>query len=66
MAREPVAGRIEHHYHNTARIHDPQIARNIYECTMAAPIMVTQRELLLLAPEVQTQVAEATIKQRVP
>ena len=33
---------------------------------MATLVTVTQRELLLLAPEVHTQVADATVKRRVP
>ena len=53
-------------YHNTVQIHDPQIARSVYERAMATPITVTQRELLSLAPEVWTQVAKAMIKQRIP
>jgi len=33
---------------------------------METPITLTQRELLSLSPEVRAQVAEVTIKKRVP
>ena len=33
---------------------------------METPITVTQRELLSLAPEVRTQMADATIRKRIP
>ena len=33
---------------------------------METPIMVTQCELLSLVPEVQTQLADATVRRRVP
>ena len=53
-------------YHNTAKVFDPLVARSVYERAMETPITVTQRELLSLAPEVRSQVADATIKRRVP
>ena len=65
-AREPAIGRPETNYHNTARVYDPQIAKSVYERAMETPITVTQRELLSLAPEVRTQMADATIRKRIP
>jgi hypothetical protein len=49
-----------------AAIHDPKIAGAIFDRTMDVPIVITQRELLSIAPEVRAQVAEVTIKKRVP
>src|ERR1700678_3709663 len=40
-------------------IYDPSVAANIYKRSMDAPITVTHRELLSLAPEVRSQVREA-------
>ena len=65
-ARDPAPGRPETNYHNTAKVYDPQIAKTVYERAMETPITVTQRELLSLAPEVRTQMADATIRKRVP
>jgi hypothetical protein len=53
-------------YNTAAKIHDPQIAKVVFERAMETPITVTQRELLSLAPEVRSQVADATIRKRVP
>ena len=41
------------------------MAQSVYEHTMETPITVTQHELLSLAPEVRSKVADATIKRRV-
>jgi hypothetical protein len=65
-AKEPAAGRHEPGYHNTAKVYDPQVAKAVYERAMETPITVTQRELLSLAPEVRNQMADATIRKRVP
>ena len=65
-AKEPAAARHEPGYRNTANIYDPQVAKAVYERAMETPITVTQRELLSLAPEMRTQVAEATVRKRVP
>jgi hypothetical protein len=53
------------HYHNNTNIHDPQVAWAVYKRAMEASIMVTQHELLSLAPEVQAQVADSTVWKRV-
>ena len=66
VIREPGPGRHEPGYRNTANIYDPRVARDVYERAMETPITVTQRELLSLAPEMRTQVADATNRRRVP
>ncbi|KAI0258303.1 hypothetical protein BC834DRAFT_835888 [Gloeopeniophorella convolvens] len=55
--RRPEGG----NYSNTAKIYDEQIATDVYNRAMNAPITLTQRELLSLSPEVRAQVADATI-----
>jgi hypothetical protein len=65
-AREPAANRHEPAYGNAAKVYDPRIAKAVYERAMDTPITVTQRELLSLSPEVRTQLADVTIKKRVP
>ena len=61
MAREPAVQRHELGYHNTAKVYDLQVAKVVYKQAMETPIMVTQWELLSLAPEVRNQMADATI-----
>ena len=41
-------------------VYDPQVASAIYAHTMDSQITITQRELLLLSPEVRNQVREVT------
>jgi hypothetical protein len=53
-------------YTTTVKIHDEKVTSNIYNRAMELPITVTQRELLLLAPELRTQVANANVKQHIP
>ena len=65
-AREPGLGRHEPGYRNTAHIYDPRVAQMVYKRAMETPITVMQRELLSLAPEMQTQVADATNRWCVP
>ena len=48
------------------KIYNPQIAKEVYKRAMEVPIMLMQRELLSLSPEVRAQVAEVTIKKRFP
>ena len=63
-AREPVDRRQEPAYSTAARVHDPQIAKTVFDRTMELPVTITQRELLSLAPEVRTQIADVTIRKR--
>jgi hypothetical protein len=53
-------------YTTTAKIHDEKVASDIYNRAMELPITVTQHELLSLAPELRAQVADATVKRRIP
>ena len=61
VTREPVTGWQEPGFHSTAKIYDPLIAKKVYEQAMETPITITQRELLSLAPEVWTHMADVTI-----
>jgi hypothetical protein len=42
------------------------IAESVYKCSLDTPITITQRELLSLSPEVQSQFRDSTITRRVP
>jgi hypothetical protein len=64
-AREPAAGKTDQAYTTTAKIHDPHIAKTVYERAMETSISITQRELLSLSPEVRAKVAEVTTKKRI-
>ena len=65
-AREPAADRHEPAFRASTKVYDHRIAQAVFDHAMATPVTVTQRELLLLAPEVRAQVADATVKRRVP
>jgi hypothetical protein len=64
-AREPVDRRQDQAYSTAAKVHDPQIAKTVFDRAMETPVTVTQRELLSLAPEIRTQVADITVRKRV-
>ena len=49
----------------TAPVYNPQVASAVYARTMDSQITITQRELLLLSPEVRNQVCEATSNRRI-
>jgi hypothetical protein len=53
-------------YTTTAKIHNEKVASDIYNHAMELPITITQRELLSLAPELRAQVADTTVKWRIP
>jgi hypothetical protein len=51
----------------TSRAHQepsPQVAEEVYERALEAPVTITQRELFSLAPEVRLQVADGTRTRR--
>jgi hypothetical protein len=52
-------------YKTLPLIHDPLIAESVYKCSLNTPITITQRELLSLSPEVQSQFRDSTITRRV-
>jgi hypothetical protein len=60
----PQANKNERAYTTNANIYDERIAKMVYARMMDAPITVTQRELLSLAPELRNQVSEATARRR--
>ncbi len=66
MQREAATGRSEPAYTMHAKVFNPQIAKEVYKCTMETPITIPQRELLSLAPEVHAQIADVTIKKHIP
>ena len=53
-------------YKTTAPIYDDKVAAEVYNRAMATQVTLTQRELLSLAPEVRSQVREATSARRAP
>jgi hypothetical protein len=53
-------------YKTLPPVHDPAIAVEVYKRAMNAPVTITQRELLSLAPEVRSQVREITTTRRIP
>ncbi|ETW82042.1 hypothetical protein HETIRDRAFT_101423 [Heterobasidion irregulare TC 32-1] len=53
-------------YKMTAPIYDEKIASEVYNRAMSTQVTLTQRELLSLAPEVRSQVREATSARRTP
>jgi hypothetical protein len=64
-AREPVDRRQEPAYATAARVHDPKIAKTVFDRAMEMPVTVTQRELLSIAPEIRTQVVDITLRKRI-
>jgi hypothetical protein len=42
----------------------PQVAEEVYEHALEVPVAITQRELLVISPEVKTQVADVTRSRR--
>jgi hypothetical protein len=53
-------------YKTLPPVHDPVIATSVFQRSMEAPIMITQRELLSLSPEVRSQVRDSTTTRRIP
>jgi hypothetical protein len=53
-------------YKTLPPIYDTAIAIDVYKRAMDSSIMITQRELLSLSPEVRTQVRDDTTTRRVP
>jgi hypothetical protein len=52
-------------YKTLPPIHDPAIAASVYKRSMEAQVVLTQRELLSLSPEVRSQVRDSTTTRRV-
>ncbi len=51
-------------YRNIAPIYDAETATDIYNRSLEAPVTITQRELLSIAPDVRAQYKEATTAKR--
>jgi hypothetical protein len=52
-------------YKTLPPIHDPAIATNVYKRSMDAQVILTQRELLSLSPEVRSQFRDSTTTRRI-
>src|SRR6266404_6371009 len=52
-------------YTTTAKIYDEQTVHKVYERILQLPVTLTQRELLLLTPELHTQIVDTTIKRHI-
>ena len=53
-------------YKTLPPIHDPEIAKSVYDRVLGTPLTVTTHELLSLSPEVRTKLREAATNQRMP
>ena len=53
-------------YKTLPPVHEASIAVDVYKRAMDTPIMITQRELLSLSPEVRAQLREVTTTRRIP
>jgi hypothetical protein len=60
-----VPRRHEPAYKTLPPIHDPTIAAEVYKRSMEAQVVLTQRELLSLSPEVRSQVRDSTTTRRI-
>ena len=54
----------ERAYTNSSLIYDSKVAQKVFEQILDTGITLTQRELLSLAPELRTKVADATVRRR--
>lgn len=61
---KPALKKSEPAYRNAAPIQDAEIATSIYNRSLEAPVTITQRELLSIAPDVRAQYKEATTAKR--
>src|SRR6202035_4010253 len=62
--KPPATKKAEPAYRTQAPVYDGKIAANVYDHAMSTSVMLTQRELLSLSPEVHSQVREATSAKR--
>jgi hypothetical protein len=66
LPKVPAYKKPEAAYKTLPPVHDPAIARDVYQRAMDTQVLVTQRELLSLSPEIRTQTRESTTTKRVP
>ena len=64
-AEQPPPHRSEHAYTNSSLIYDARVVQKVFERILDSNITLTQRELLLLALELCTKVADATVRRRI-
>src|SRR6202034_4146384 len=62
--KPPAMKKAEPAYRTQAPVYDGKIAADVYDRAMSTSVMLTQRELLSLSPEVRSQVREATSAKR--
>ena len=62
----PINKKQEPAYRTLPPIHDLLIAESVYKQSMETPITITQRKLLSLSLEVQSQFRDSTITRRIP
>jgi hypothetical protein len=62
--KPPVTKKAEPAYRTQAPIYDGKTAADVYDRVMLISVMLTQRKLLSLSPEVCSQVREATLAKR--
>jgi len=53
-------------YKTLPPIHDPEMAKSVYDRVLGTPLMVTTHKLLSLSPEVRTKLREAVTNRRTP
>ncbi|KAG5221321.1 Plp [Salix suchowensis] len=53
-------------YRYQSNAEDPKIASSVIERALDAPVMITQRELLALAPDLRRHIRDLTMTKRVP
>lgn len=64
--KPPTTKKAEPAYKTLPPVHDPTIAADVYKRSMEVPVVITQRELLSLAPEVRSQYRDVVTTRRVP
>jgi hypothetical protein len=52
-------------YTTTSQIYDAKVAHKVFEQILSTGITLSQRDLLLLAPELRTKIADATVCKRI-
>ena len=60
VPKPPLTKKPEPEYKTSTPVYDGKITTDIYDRTMATPVILMQRKLLSLSPEVRAQVREAT------
>lgn len=64
--KTPAYKKPEGAYKTLPPVHDPAIAEEVFNRAMGTQVLVTQRELLSLSPEVRSKYRDATTTRRIP